>query len=198
MAAEDEDEGKEETSPHCQVGPWCPMVPWCHAQHDQPGIEPASPWVDHWLSSQMPIFSLRSLLFISVHQRSIDPSARLCSAVLQPPLARSSPPRLDHQSRSSIAMFTVFLSHNEICSRHHFSPVTLKVWQNFHTEVSAALQPPSPLSPKLHLCSSRSLAICQLCQSCPSLFLKDSNLDSITFCNLPIATIAKYPARGAA
>ena len=103
-------------------------------------MEPA-PWVEHWVSSQMPRF-LRSLLFISLHQRSIDPSARLRSAVLQPPLARSSPPRLDHQSRSSIAMFTVFLSHNEICSRHHFSPVTLKVWQNFHTEVSSS---PTPL-----------------------------------------------------
>ena len=171
------------------------MLPSCHAQHDQP----ASPWVEHWQASQMPIFSLRSLLFIRVRKRSIDdPSARLRSAaVLQPPLApSSSPPRLDHQSRSSIAMFTVFLSHNEICSRHHFSPVTLKVWQNFHTQVRAALQPrPPPLC--LQNCNSAPLSLA-ICQSCPSLFLKDSNLDSITFRNLPIATIAKYPARGAA
>ena len=133
------------------------MLPSCHAQHDQP----ASPWVEHWQASQMPIFSLRSLLFIRVRKRSIDdPSARLRSAaVLQPPLApSSSPPRLDHQSRSSIAMFTVFLSHNEICSRHHFSPVTLKVWQNFHTQVRAALQPrPPPLC--LQNCSSAPLAL---------------------------------------
>lgn len=117
------------------------MVPWCHGQHDQPGMEPA-PWVEHWVSSQMPLF-LRSLLFIGsdVHKRSIDPpSARLGSVLQLPPVAPS--PRLDHQSRSSIAMFTVFLSHNEICSRHHFSPVTLKVWQNFHTEVSSS---PTPL-----------------------------------------------------
>ena len=134
------------------------MVPWCHGQHDQPGMEPA-PWVEHWVSSQMPRF-LRSLLFIGsgVHKRSIDPpSARLRSVLQLPPVAPS--PRLDHQSRSSIAMFTVFLSHNEICSRHHFSPVTLKVWQNFHTEVrslplNAHLH--HQVSPKLHLRQSSS------------------------------------------
>ena len=138
------------------------MVPWCHGQHDQPGIEPA-PWVEHCVSSQMPLFLRSLLLFIGsdVHKRSIDPpSARLCSVLQLPPVAPS--PRLDHQSRSSIAMFTVFLSHNEICSRHHFSPVTLKVWQNFHTEVSAALQPPRCCVSKTAPRFSPSLSLSQL------------------------------------
>lgn len=73
-------------------------------------------------------------------------------------------------------MFTVFLSHNEICSRHHFSQVTLKVWQNFHTEVSAALQTPSVSKTAL-----APLSFSISADSCLSLLLKDSNLDSITF-----------------
>ena len=167
------------------------MVPWCHGQHDQPGIEPA-PWVEHCVSSQMPLFLRSLLLFIGsdVHKRSIDPpSARLCSVLQLPPVAPS--PRLDHQSRSSIAMFTVFLSHNEICSRHHFSPVTLKVWQNFHTEVSAALQPPrccvSKTAPRFSLSVSLLSA-----NSCQSRFLKDSNLDSITFCTILITPQSRW------
>ena len=86
-------------------------------------------------------------------------------------------------------MFTVFLSHNEICSKHHFSPVTLKVWQNFHTEVSAALESPLhlPVSPKQGL---------TLCRSRQSLFLKDSTLDSITFCNRSITITKKHRAAG--
>lgn len=158
------------------------MVPWCHGQHDQPGMEPA-PWVEHWVSSQMPLF-LRSLLFIGsdVHKRSIDPPSARLRSVLQLPLVAPSP-RLDHQSRSSIAMFTVFLSHNEICSRHHFSPVTLKVWQNFHTEVSSS---PTPLCSVSKTATNAPLYLPLSATSPQSISLKDSNLDSINFYTLLI------------
>ena len=134
------------------------MVPSCQAQHDQQGMEPIAPWVEHWVSSQMPLF-LRSLVFTgcAVQPLSIHRSLQVHKTRM---------PGLDHPSRSSIAMFTVFLSpEEEICCRHHFSTVALKVWQNFHTEVrslplNAHLH--HQVSPKLHLrqSSSSSLSLC--------------------------------------
>ena len=131
------------------------MVPSCQAQHDQQGMEPIAPWVEHWVSSQMPLF-LRSLMFtgFAVQPFSIHRSLQVHKTRM---------PGLDHPSRSSIAMFTVFLSpEEEICCRHHFSTVALKVWQNFHTEVrslplNAHLH--HQVSPKLHLRQSSSSSL---------------------------------------